>query len=275
VFRQSAGCHHVEVKVKDVILPFVILFAANFAVLLAWTLVAPLRWTRVEVANFDHFGRIVESYGTCFAPAGKDGRMLLLASSSNAFMLLLGLFNLVAVAFANYQCYLSRQVPSDFNESYYIGLSMLSILEGFLIGIPILFLAVGNPTANFIVASLLISFLCLAMLVPTFIPKVFVKNHTRLRRSEWREAWRNYDRCISRDGHQTQAASLRGRGDGNVTSSRATAASGRTTAASSGNQSSVAAIRARVAQSAVQESGRQRTLQESQRVKNRHRIRKT
>lgn len=257
-------------------LPFVILFVANFAVLLAWTLVAPLRWTRVEVANFDHFGRIVESYGTCFAPAGQDGRMLMLASSSNAFMLALGLFNLVAVAFANYQCYLSRQVPSDFNESYYIGLSMLSILEGFLIGIPILFLAVGNPTANFIVASLLISFLYMTILVPTFIPKVFIKNnHTRLRRSEWREAWRNYDRCMSRDGHQTQAASLRGKGNGNVTSIRAAAASGRTTAASSGNQSSVAAIPARVAQSAVQESARLPTRQESHRVKNRHRIRKT
>jgi len=179
-----------------VLLPFVVLFMANFVVLLVWTLVAPLRWTRVEVANFDHFGRSVESYGTCFSPDQNGSSREV--SSRNIFLIVLGLFNFLAVAFANYQCYLARQVPSDFNESYYIGLSMLSILEGFLIGIPILFLTIGKPIAGFVVGSVLIAFLCMAILLPTFAPKTLRNRHSMLQRSEWNKTWRHFDKTLSR-----------------------------------------------------------------------------
>lgn len=197
VFSGSAGMQRVEVKAKDVIRPFVVLFIINFALLLAWTLVAPLRWIRVEVANYDRFGRSVESFGTCFS-TDPNGSSLEL-SSRNAFLITLGLFNFVVVVFANYQCYLARRVPSDFNESYYIGLSMLSILEGFLIGIPILFLCVGKPSASFVVSSVLIAFLCLAILLPTFVPKTWRRRHS-LDRSEWNQTWRSYryDKNVSR-----------------------------------------------------------------------------
>lgn len=222
----------VKVKAKDVMLPFVILFIANFAVLLAWTLVEPLRWQRVEVANYDQFGRSVESYGTCFAP-DQSGHFLEVSSrKSNSFVVALGVFNFVAVIFANYQCYLSRQVPSDFNESYYIALSMLSILEGFLIGTPILFLVIGKPSSGFVVASVLIAFLCMAILVPMFGSKVFTKRRSRLNRSEWNQTWRNFD---------LPAADSAGR-------SRRDSSYRSTTAVS--HRDSVAAIRERVARRA-------------------------
>jgi hypothetical protein len=177
----------VKVKAQDVMLPFAILFIANFAVLLSWTLVAPLHWTRVEVANFDHFGRSVESYGTCFAAEYKGNR----ASARNAFMISLAVFNFFAVVFANYESYLSRHLPSDFNETFYITLSMASILEGFLIGAPILFMAGDNPTSFFVVSSVLIAFVCLAILLPMFVPKLAIR-FMKLNQAEWRGAWRTY-----------------------------------------------------------------------------------
>ncbi len=182
---------HAEVRVKDVMLPFVILFVANFIVLLTWTLVSPLQWTRVKVDNFDRFGRVVETYGTCFGPSK--------SSSRTAFLVTLGVFNFIAVALANYECYQSRHAPSDFNESYYISLSMLSILESFLLGIPILFLTIGKPTAQYVVSSVIIFLLCMSILITTFGSKLFVKKESsRLRTSEWRRAWRNYDETASR-----------------------------------------------------------------------------
>ena len=54
-------------KAKDVIWPFVLLIVVNFVLLLAWTIVDPLQWSRVDVANYDSFGRSVESFGSCFA----------------------------------------------------------------------------------------------------------------------------------------------------------------------------------------------------------------
>lgn len=228
-------------KAKDVMLPFAILFIANFTVLLAWTLVAPLRWTRVVVPNYDEFGRSIESYGTCFASNESS-------SARNAFLVVLGVFNFVAVVLANYQCFLSRTVPSDFNESYHITLSMLSILEGFLLGIPLLFLCARKPTAQYVVSSILIFLLCMAILVPTFGSKIFVKQkHAKLRTSEWGRAWRNYDETSPR----RRSA---------IGSSRTGASSSRdftrrsSQAGSLVHQSSVAAIRARVAEKARQES---------------------
>jgi len=230
---------HAEVRVKDVMLPFVILFVSNFIVLLTWTLVSPLQWTRVNVDNFDRFGRVVETYGTCFGPSK--------SSSRTAFLVTLGVFNFAAVALANYECYQSRHAPSDFNESYYISLSMLSILESFLLGIPILFLTIGKPTSQFVVSSVIIFLLCMSILVTTFGSKLFVKKKSsRLRTSEWRRAWRNYDETACRRWTII--------GSAGTSSSRDFTRKRRSISGSNMHLSSVAAIRARVAEQARQEA---------------------
>jgi hypothetical protein len=115
-------------------------------------------------------------------------------------MITLAVFNFLAVVFANYESYLSRHLPSDFNETFYITLSMASILEGFLIGAPILFLARDNPTSFFVVSSMLIAFLCLAILLPMFVPKLVIR-YSKLNQSEWRNALRNYSRRPSSSFH--------------------------------------------------------------------------
>jgi len=239
----------VEVKAKDVMLPFGFLFLVNFLVLLSWTCVAPLRWTRVELASFDQFGRSVQSYGTCFPPRASLSSYEI--SSRSNILVTLGFFNLLAVILANYQCYKSRNVPSDFNESRYIGLSMLCILEGFLIGIPFLFFVIGEPTASFVLGSVFIAFLCIAILIPTFASKVFMRQRrTMLRRTEWNQTWRQYD----------FTASLRERQRRTLHSSHGTR---RSSTHASSDYDSVAAIRARVAQSDLQETSLTQTSQKT------------
>jgi hypothetical protein len=48
IYHNASNFRRVKVRKIDVMLPFVVLMSANFAVLLAWTLVDPRVWHRTE-----------------------------------------------------------------------------------------------------------------------------------------------------------------------------------------------------------------------------------
>lgn len=133
---------------------------------------APLEWTRVETSSTDRFGRSTESYGTCFD---------LDEASQYVFVVLLVVVNLSALLFATYQAYKSRNLPpTNFNEGRYIGISFASLLEAFLLSIPVFFVVSDNPSAFFIVESVLVTIICLAVLLPIFVPKYIKRNERAL-----------------------------------------------------------------------------------------------
>ena len=204
IFHKSSEMVRTEIKAKDAMWMCGLLLAINYVVLVAWTVVAPLQWTRVLVDNFDSFGRSVESYGTCWQRTK--------GSSEFAFMLILFFINMVVVCFANYQSYLARNIPSDFNESLHITLSMASLLETTLLGIPIVFLVSESPPAAFLVASLLITALCLAIMLPLFLPKVLHKTKG-IDETELREHWRKQRRRSSLGSVVAMGSSSRQRGE--------------------------------------------------------------
>ena len=172
LFQHAVELNRANLQAKDVLWPFFVMTATNVVLLTAWTLDSPLQWTRTDSNdNVDQFGRSVSSFGTC-----RGGRSLL--------WILLGAFNFVMVVFANYQNYVGRNVPSDFNESYYVTLSMASLLQCFLIGGPILFLVADNRAADIMVKAVLIAFGCAAILLPMFYCK-FRALHRNVQRNEW------------------------------------------------------------------------------------------
>jgi hypothetical protein len=179
IFRTSGEMRRTEIKAKDAMWMCGLLLAVNYVVLLAWTLVAPLQWTRVPMENFDSFGRSVESYGTCWYTE---------SSSQSTFLIVLFAINMLLVCFANYQSFLAKNIPSDFNESLYVALSMASILEATILGIPIIFTVIDSPSAAFVVASLFITILCLAILLPLFIAK-YVARSKVLDKAKLSEHW--------------------------------------------------------------------------------------
>lgn len=141
----------------------------NVSVLTAWTLVSPLVWVRVPVtSNVDSFGRYPDSFGSCYRTANKNYRYV--------FLIGVSLVDVVALVFANYQSYLARNIPTDLSESFYVALSMAGLLEAYFLGAPILFIVRDNPTAFFLVFSILISIVCLAILLPIFVPKYMLRN---------------------------------------------------------------------------------------------------
>jgi hypothetical protein len=61
----TRGYRRIQVRARDVVLPFLVLTGINIIVLTIWTIVAPIKWARIETKSFDHFGHVVDSYGTC------------------------------------------------------------------------------------------------------------------------------------------------------------------------------------------------------------------
>jgi hypothetical protein len=172
----------VTIRAKDVLLPFAVLMALNMIILITWTFVAPLHWERVLVEE-DMFGQPVKSRGTCFNAVNNR------ESGEIIFLLLIGAVNVAALLFSNYQSYRARYLPSELNETAYLAMTNLVILEGLLLGAPILCVVGDDPTSFMLIRSLLVGIICFAVLLPMFVPK-----STQV---EDKDARRRVPKCIS------------------------------------------------------------------------------
>lgn len=139
------------------------LLLVNVIVLLSWTFVAPLKWTRLEGESKDAFDRSTDSHATCSAES----------SSALPFLLVLVIFNLGMLIVANVLAYKSRDVSIEYQENRYIAISMASILQAWAMGIPILIVVKDSPQAKFFVEVAIIFVTCSAILLLIFVPKMF------------------------------------------------------------------------------------------------------
>jgi hypothetical protein len=146
----------------------------NISLLVVWTVMSPVTWERIQVANYDEFGRSVESYGRCEG----DG-----STTTKVIICLMAIVNGLGLLFTNYQGFKTRALPTAFNESFYLGITNASLLEALILGIPILVLANDSPSTSFIVKAILVSFLCLCVLLPLFIPKHLQRGNESKRNS--------------------------------------------------------------------------------------------
>jgi hypothetical protein len=163
VFKSAKAFQRVKVRPVDVLRPLIILMVLNFSVLTVWTIVSPLRWVRT-VTLYDQFGRPLESFGSCLPESDATWGLLLLVIIING----------AAIIIANYQSYLARNLPSRWNESFYIGLTNFIILETAVVSVPAFVLEVRE---SFLVVSCLAIFvLVMAVMLPAFLPKILMDN---------------------------------------------------------------------------------------------------
>ena len=156
----------VKVNAMAVVKPFAMLFIWNVAMLTGWTIVAPSQYTRVEVDNYDMFGRSLESYGTC-------------QSSNGWYWLFAGLIiiaDLSMIVFAAFKCYKVRNRSAYFAETQSLAWSMAWMTETFVLGAPILIASHDNPSAFYGASTALLFVLCVALLAPMFVFKVINQN---------------------------------------------------------------------------------------------------
>lgn len=157
IFKNAMKFRRIKVSETDVLYPFAILFTLNLIILLVWTLVDPLEWTRVDLND-------VDSYGTC-APGQSTVWKTCFA--------LLAVVNFSALVLANWQAYQARHLSTEYGESKYIAIAMASILQVVIVGIPLLFLVNENPPANYFIRSSIIFVVCLSILLLVFVPKIY------------------------------------------------------------------------------------------------------
>lgn len=100
--------------------PMIALLFLNVIVLTVWTIFDPLTDEPTNI-RFDEFGRVIESDSFC----GSDHQII--------FASILGVVNMGSLAFSVIQAYQARKISTEFNESNYIFVAMVSHADAFLI----------------------------------------------------------------------------------------------------------------------------------------------
>jgi hypothetical protein len=166
------------VKLRDVMYPFVVMLLVNVALLTAWTVVVPLVWQRTSFVSIDEFGRSAESYAVCQTSSDETTNQNLMF----VFVTPLVACNFASVAFTNYQAFRGRKIQMRINESREIFITMSILTQTALLGIPVFLTVLNFPTARFMIYAFLVALVCLAILVPLYLPKL--KSWKRERRDK-------------------------------------------------------------------------------------------
>jgi 7 transmembrane sweet-taste receptor of 3 GCPR len=158
IMESAQRFRKVKITERDVMLPFMVLLSLNMIFLLVWTLVDPVVWKRESLCGSGD----LSSYGHCTLGSGTSVAMFVCVVVLNACALLL----------ANYQAYKARLVSTEYGESQYVAIIMMSILQIVIIGVPLMFLLEKNPSASYFVRVGVIFIICMSTLLLLFVPKM-------------------------------------------------------------------------------------------------------
>mmetsp|Transcript_29022 Transcript_29022/g.79638 ORF Transcript_29022/g.79638 Transcript_29022/m.79638 type:complete len:1127 (-) Transcript_29022:1512-4892(-) len=157
--QNSLAMNRKDVSIAEAMKIMIIMLAIEVVILLCWQLVDPLRWER-SVSLEDSDGFALVSVGEC--------------RSDNAlpFLLPLGVVNVAALVKALWMCYVTRNVPDEYSESKWITISVISMIEICLLGIPVLVIADQDRSAFFFVYAGLVFFTSCSVCLLIFLPKM-------------------------------------------------------------------------------------------------------
>lgn len=176
LFHARTDHARIIVTERDVLGPFAALLTCNVVILTCWTVIDPLKYVRTENVGTDFWNRVVSSYGAC---RSEDGTAV-------AYLVPLAVLNFIVVAFACIQAHQARDVKSVFSESKYIGLTVTTLFQAFCTGIPVVVVVRNMPDAFYLVLTIMILVLCMAILLLIFLPKVLMhRNYSGMTREDY------------------------------------------------------------------------------------------
>lgn len=173
----------IKVTMKDVILPLIVLMASNIIVLSLWTGLNPIHYARSWGMTTDLWNRPTDSVGMCKSQSETGGQ------SALPYVITLVIIDLGAVVIANIQAYKARDLETEFSESKSIAWVLVSILQASVIGFPVMILTKlqNDPTVSYVVSTLLVFVLSLAILLLIFTPKFIHHREWRLKQAKKEE----------------------------------------------------------------------------------------
>jgi hypothetical protein len=153
------------IKPQDVIWPLIVLLSLNLVILTTWTAVAPLTWERSIFVD----GKLGPYRGSCYhLDPMNDSKY----TAKVVFASLLIGVNSIAMLMTNYQFWRARKLPTQYNETYYIGMTIVVLFECVFAGLPILLVVKDNHASFVAILSVIEAFSCFGILLPTFVPKM-------------------------------------------------------------------------------------------------------
>jgi len=166
ILENAARFQRVKISVTDVLYPYFALLAANVIILICWTVINPLVYDRTATPSRDGWNRVISTYGHCVS-SNPDSK-----GAAAPYLGCLAIINGGLLILANLMAYRARNIRTEFGESHYIAIVMASMMQAFLIGIPIIFLVLNQPSAYYTVIVFLDFAVCLATLLFMFVPKI-------------------------------------------------------------------------------------------------------
>jgi ABC-type glycerol-3-phosphate transport system substrate-binding protein len=134
----------------------------NGVLLALWTALDPLRWARQEVTNGETVSNgTIETFGACRGES----------TASLGFAIALFLLNLIFCFMGTLQAFKCRFLVLEFNEIQWLPLALLPFFESWIIGGPLLLFVNQQPTATFILLTLIIVVSALTAALAVFAPK--------------------------------------------------------------------------------------------------------
>ena len=134
-----------RVTFKETLSVIAIVLVVDVVILAVWTGVDPLEWQRTVTAA-DQFGAPLESEGFCRSDHWE------------IFTGIIAALHLLLLAVACYMCYVARDIPTKFSEGKFLSIAMISNLQVFVVGVPILIILGPDPQTSFFVRYVCICF---------------------------------------------------------------------------------------------------------------------
>ncbi|CAB9508936.1 acid type B receptor subunit 2 [Seminavis robusta] len=144
LFQQTTSTRKISVGITETVGVIGIVLMLDVAILLAWSLVDPLRWERTILMT-DKYGSPLSSEGHCTC------------DNWQIFTGLIAAFHFTLLGLACYLCYVSRDIPTKFSEGKYLAVAMISNLQVFVVALPVLVILGSDPKSSFFVRSIIIA----------------------------------------------------------------------------------------------------------------------
>ena len=201
MFRSTITMRRSGVTAKVTLLIIGAILLIDVILLTVWTIVDPLKWTREDL-TFDKFGYVLASQGYCTS------------HNWEIFAGTIAVLHLVLLLFASYCCYVSRGISTQFSEGKYVAIAMVSNLQIFIVGLPVLALVGSDANSAYFVRCMIIwmnDFMVVVVIFGNLIYSVhFGKQGRRMsqQRLSYRRAIQEYHDSIGKSSSSGQTRSM-------------------------------------------------------------------
>jgi simple sugar transport system substrate-binding protein len=158
IYDAGSSMQRKKVEVSDVLSVMAKMFVVEVTILMCWTLISPSQWHREIIDEED--GYILESVGEC---TSESGRLFFVGQVA---------FHVACLFYALALCWQTKDIPTEFAESNWVALSILSVFQILVLAIPIGFLVEDEPDEWFFLVTLSIFLQNFTILCLIFGPKM-------------------------------------------------------------------------------------------------------